>query len=177
MEKRELTCIGCPLGCSITVTLENGEIKDVSGYTCKRGHDDTAKGIRFKPSVDPDSPNAAAAQAFFTGTMTPATLQINHNVPVITSPEEGHEYSNIPANTPTDFTITVADAMWQLSGTYTVYINYEGTGIQADYKKIENLTANASGEITFSCRYDGAGGNFDTSIYVENQDGWKSEPR
>ena len=24
MEKRELTCIGCPLGCSITVTLENG---------------------------------------------------------------------------------------------------------------------------------------------------------
>ena len=39
MEKRELTCIGCPLGCSITVTLENGEIKDVTGYTCKRGHD------------------------------------------------------------------------------------------------------------------------------------------
>ena len=31
MEKRELTCIGCPLGCSITVTLENGEIKDVTG--------------------------------------------------------------------------------------------------------------------------------------------------
>ena len=27
MEKRELTCIGCPLGCSITVTLENGEIR------------------------------------------------------------------------------------------------------------------------------------------------------
>ena len=39
MEKRELTCIGCPLGCSITVTLENGEIKDVAGYTCKRAHD------------------------------------------------------------------------------------------------------------------------------------------
>ena len=39
MEKRELTCIGCPLGCSITVTLENGEIRDVTGYTCKRGHD------------------------------------------------------------------------------------------------------------------------------------------
>ena len=29
MEKRELTCIGCPLGCSITVTLENGEIRDI----------------------------------------------------------------------------------------------------------------------------------------------------
>ena len=25
MEKRELTCIGCPMGCQITVTLEDGE--------------------------------------------------------------------------------------------------------------------------------------------------------
>ena len=45
MEKRELTCIGCPLGCSITVTLENGEIKDVTGYTCKRGHDYARKEV------------------------------------------------------------------------------------------------------------------------------------
>lgn len=37
MEKRELTCIGCPLGCSITVTMENGEVTDVTGNTCKRG--------------------------------------------------------------------------------------------------------------------------------------------
>ena len=45
MEKRELTCIGCPLGCSITVTLENGEIKDVAGYTCKRGYDYARKEV------------------------------------------------------------------------------------------------------------------------------------
>lgn len=37
MDKRELTCIGCPLGCQITVTLENGEIKDVVGFTCEIG--------------------------------------------------------------------------------------------------------------------------------------------
>ena len=37
MEKRELTCIGCPLGCSITVTMENGQVTDVTGNTCKRG--------------------------------------------------------------------------------------------------------------------------------------------
>ncbi|MDO5146153.1 MAG: DUF1667 domain-containing protein [Eubacteriales bacterium] len=37
MEKRELTCIGCPLGCQITVTMDNGEITDVAGYTCPRG--------------------------------------------------------------------------------------------------------------------------------------------
>jgi len=37
MEKRELTCIGRPLGCSITVSMENGEILEVTGNTCKRG--------------------------------------------------------------------------------------------------------------------------------------------
>lgn len=37
MEIRNLTCIGCPLGCSITVEMENGEILSVTGNTCKRG--------------------------------------------------------------------------------------------------------------------------------------------
>ena len=37
MEKRELTCIGCPMGCPLVVTMEGMEIKDITGYTCKRG--------------------------------------------------------------------------------------------------------------------------------------------
>ena len=37
MEIRNLTCIGCPLGCQIQVTLENGEVSKVTGNTCKRG--------------------------------------------------------------------------------------------------------------------------------------------
>ena len=139
-----------------------------------RANDDTVEGIRFMPTIDPVSANAVAAEAFFTGTKTAATLQINGNAPVITVPEEGRAYFNIPVNTPTDFTITVADAMWQLHGTYTVYIDYYGSG---SYEKIENLTANASGELTFPCRYDGAGETFNSFIYVENQDGWKSAPR
>lgn len=39
MENRNLTCIGCPLGCMITVAMENGQILSVSGNTCKRGED------------------------------------------------------------------------------------------------------------------------------------------
>ena len=39
MEKRELICIGCPMGCPMTVTMENGEVLSVSGNTCKRGAD------------------------------------------------------------------------------------------------------------------------------------------
>lgn len=45
MEKRELTCIGCPLGCAVTVVLENGEIQSVSGNTCKRGDDYARKEV------------------------------------------------------------------------------------------------------------------------------------
>lgn len=37
MEKRELTCIGCPLGCMVTVTMEGETIQEVTGNTCKRG--------------------------------------------------------------------------------------------------------------------------------------------
>lgn len=37
MEQKELTCIGCPMGCRITVSTENGEVLKVSGNTCKIG--------------------------------------------------------------------------------------------------------------------------------------------
>lgn len=37
METRELICIGCPLGCSITVSLTEEGVQSITGYTCKRG--------------------------------------------------------------------------------------------------------------------------------------------
>ena len=37
MEKIELTCINCPMGCPLTVTMENGQVTSVTGNTCKRG--------------------------------------------------------------------------------------------------------------------------------------------
>lgn len=37
MEKRELTCIGCPMGCPLTVEIEDGNVVSVTGNTCKRG--------------------------------------------------------------------------------------------------------------------------------------------
>lgn len=45
MEKRTLTCIGCPLGCTVTVELDNGEIFRVTGNTCKRGDDYARKEV------------------------------------------------------------------------------------------------------------------------------------
>ncbi len=35
--KKELTCIGCPLGCSLTVTIEGNEVISVIGNTCPKG--------------------------------------------------------------------------------------------------------------------------------------------
>lgn len=36
-EERNITCINCPMGCLLTVTLEDGEVKSVTGNTCPRG--------------------------------------------------------------------------------------------------------------------------------------------
>jgi CxxC motif-containing protein len=38
LETRNLICIGCPMGCPLTVRMENGQIT-VTGNTCKRGAD------------------------------------------------------------------------------------------------------------------------------------------
>lgn len=35
--KRELTCVACPLGCSVTVEYDENEVLSVTGNTCKRG--------------------------------------------------------------------------------------------------------------------------------------------
>ena len=37
MNKRELICIGCPMGCPIVVEMEDGKVLSVAGNTCPRG--------------------------------------------------------------------------------------------------------------------------------------------
>lgn len=39
MERKELICIGCPLGCNLTVEMDGGQVLSVNGNTCKRGDD------------------------------------------------------------------------------------------------------------------------------------------
>ena len=36
-EIRVMNCIMCPMGCEMTVTVENGKVIDVKGNTCPRG--------------------------------------------------------------------------------------------------------------------------------------------
>lgn len=35
--KYELTCINCPMGCTISAQYDGVEVSDIEGYTCKRG--------------------------------------------------------------------------------------------------------------------------------------------
>lgn len=37
MDKREITCIVCPIGCKILATVDGTNIKKIEGYKCKRG--------------------------------------------------------------------------------------------------------------------------------------------
>ena len=44
METRNLICIGCPLGCPVTVTIDGDDI-NVTGNTCPRGADYAKKEV------------------------------------------------------------------------------------------------------------------------------------
>lgn len=48
MEKKELICICCPLGCLLTVTMEGGKL-EVTGNSCLRGEDYAKKEV-LKPT-------------------------------------------------------------------------------------------------------------------------------
>lgn len=39
MAVHEIICIGCPMGCNLSVELSDGRVEKVSGNTCRRGED------------------------------------------------------------------------------------------------------------------------------------------
>ena len=46
MRDQKLTCIGCPLGCSISVSLsDNGEVSEITGNTWKKGKEYARKEV------------------------------------------------------------------------------------------------------------------------------------
>ena len=55
MEKKELTCICCPMGCTLYVDLEGTEVMSITGNTCKRGdtyaRDEVVRPVRMVTSI------------------------------------------------------------------------------------------------------------------------------
>lgn len=69
------TCICCPLGCRIEVALdENGQVSEVSGYTCKRGADYAAQ-----EAVAPE--RMVTAVLCVSGCLEPASVKTQRPVP------------------------------------------------------------------------------------------------
>lgn len=44
-KERTLTCIGCPMGCSLIVQISGGQVTHITGSTCKRGNDYARKEV------------------------------------------------------------------------------------------------------------------------------------
>ena len=61
--EQTITCINCPVGCRMTVTLENGAFVSVRGNTCKRGESyarqECVAPLRMVTAVVPVSGSAA----------------------------------------------------------------------------------------------------------------------
>ena len=69
------TCICCPLGCRIEVALdENGQVSEVSGYTCKRGADYAAQ-----EAVSPE--RMVTAVLCVSGCLEPVSVKTQRPVP------------------------------------------------------------------------------------------------
>ena len=69
------TCICCPLGCRIEVALdENGQVSEVSSYTCKRGADYAAQ-----EAVAPE--RMVTAVLCVSGCLEPVSVKTQRPVP------------------------------------------------------------------------------------------------
>ena len=55
-KKIELTCIGCPMGCPLIVTMEDGAVASVTGNTCPRGDAYARKEVTAHPHRDQHRP-------------------------------------------------------------------------------------------------------------------------
>ena len=75
MESRNLTCIGCPMGCLMTVEMEKGEVVSVTGNTCKRGDDYARKEVTHPTRI-------VTSSVYVTGGTIPmVSVKTAHDIP------------------------------------------------------------------------------------------------
>lgn len=74
METRNLICIGCPLGCPVTVTMDGDDI-NVTGNTCPRGADYAKKEVLSPTRIVTSSVKIEG------GTMAMVSVKTEHDIP------------------------------------------------------------------------------------------------
>ena len=74
MERRELICIGCPMGCPMTVEMDGTDIR-VSGNTCPRGEDYAKKEVLSPTRIVTSSVKIEG------GVMPMVSVKTEHDIP------------------------------------------------------------------------------------------------
>lgn len=89
MERRELICIGCPMGCPMVVDIDGTEIS-VSGNTCPRGDDYARKEVLSPTRIVTSSVKIEG------GAMPMVSVKTEHDIPkgkIMDIMEEIHQAS------------------------------------------------------------------------------------
>ena len=73
MENKILTCIGCPLGCTLTAVPNEGGY-EISGYTCKRGLAYAQKELTHPERTDTSTVRVSGGVAKVTSVRTAADV-------------------------------------------------------------------------------------------------------
>lgn len=73
--KKELTCIGCPMGCLLSVDIEDGILTDISGHTCPRGKEYAEKELTHPERT------ITSTVAVVDGMVHMAPVRTEHDIP------------------------------------------------------------------------------------------------
>lgn len=74
MAQQIITCINCPMGCRMTVRLENGELAEISGNQC-------ARGLAYAKQESVLPLRMVTAVAPVKGSATPVSLKTENPIP------------------------------------------------------------------------------------------------
>ena len=159
------------------VTILAGQTKPATPLYvyAKRASEQTllaTNGVSFAVKVD------GAAAEFFKNNENnkSATLHIDGEAPVIVSPTEGQSYT-ADGNANKQITIKVSDAFSE--STYRVFWSHSGDNTESAYTEVSGtngVPVSGDGTLSVNVLYP-HGGTYKSLFYVQNADGFRSEPR
>ena len=92
--KIELICIGCPLGCNLTVDMDGSEVVEVKGNTCKKGKEYVNQEL-----TNPQR-NISSSVKVINGDLDIVSVRLNGSIPKDKIFEVMDEIKNITVDAP-----------------------------------------------------------------------------
>ena len=92
--KIELICIGCPLGCNLTVDMDGSEVVEVKGNTCKKGKE------YVNQELTNPKRNISSSVKVINGDLDIVSVRLNGSIPKDKIFEVMDEIKNITVDAP-----------------------------------------------------------------------------